>query len=300
MNIFDLQVHSTVSDGKLLPKEVVELAKTRNVKVISLTDHDAVEGIDEALRVGEEKEIKVIPGIEISVEEHGAHILGYGINHHNPELLASLSESRQTRIEGAKQMTENLKNVGFFLEWEDVLKESSGSFVVTRPHIARAILSNPKNAEKLNGVNNTHNFIDKFLSNESPNYTPRAHIPAKEAIEIIKKSKGVAVWAHPAIHFSGNYNELEVFLEELISYGLRGIEVFTSAHTEEEAEFIQNLCLVKSLLRTAGSDFHDPKEYPPDERGLCPASFVGDYETYGFSTDDIVENLEKEINKINN
>ena len=113
------------------------MAKENGILTIALTDHDTVKGLEAALRTGNAEGIKVIPGIEISVEDHGAHILGYGIDWKNPELLASLEQSEQERIESAKKTLENLRQFGFVVEWEDVLRETTGS-VIGRPHISRA------------------------------------------------------------------------------------------------------------------------------------------------------------------
>lgn len=296
-NAIDLQVHSTASDGKHAPREVVQIAKENKVEIISLTDHDTVAGLDAALEAGKELGVRVIPGIEFSVEDHGSHLLGYGIDHKNPQLLQKLEEAQQGRMEGAKKMAENLKQAGFFIEWEDVLREATGAAVIARPHICRAILNNPKNKEKLSGISTVHEFIQAYLLDDSPYYVPRTHIGAKDAIGLIKSSGGVAVWSHPAIHFQNNHEGLEIFLRELIEQGLRGIEVFTSAHTEDDAEFVQSLARANSLLRTCGSDFHEKEKHQLSENGLHAANTVGDYDTYGFAIDDIVLKLEEEINK---
>lgn len=291
MNTIDLQTHSTVSDGRHVPREVVRMAKEADVFTISLTDHDAVEGIEEALAAGQEFGVRVIPGIEISVEEHGAHILGYGIDYKNTELLRHLEEFKKNRIECAKKMVENLQKDGFLVEWEDVLKEKTGS-VIARPHLARAVLNRQENKEKLGPVNTTHDFIEKFLGNESPNYIKSKHLGAKDTIDLIKKSKGVVAWSHPAIHFQNDPEGLEKFLKDLIVWGLQGVEVFTSAHSEDDVEFVQGLALANNLLVTAGSDFHEAGASVSYECGTHKATFIGDYDTYGFSTTEIMPKLD--------
>lgn len=294
MNTFDLQIQSTASDGKLSPRELVRLAKERGLLTIAITDHDTIDGGGEALATGAEEGIRVIPGIEISVEEHGAHILGYGFDYYNEALNAELKKSREGRIEGARQMVENLKKAGLVIEWEDVLKQVTGS-TVARPHIARALLAHPENKEKLGKNATMHDLFETYLSDTGPYYVPRTHLAALRAIELIRSAGGVSIWSHPALHFPDNYDGLENFLQELTARGIEGVEVFNPSHTEDDTEFLNELAARHSLLRTAGSDFHYLGPHESDERGLHSANFPGDYETYGFPTDDILSRLEAKI-----
>lgn len=297
MNTFDLQIQTTASDGKHSPRECVKMAKERGLRTIAITDHDTVGGVEEATLAGAEFGIRVVPGIEMSVEENDSHILGYGIDIANEALLGELEKFRHGRIEGAKKMVENLRQGGFDVEWEDVLRQATGG-VVARPHIARAILARPENKEKLGPVSNVHEFIEKFLSNESPNFVRRAHISAKDAIALIHGAGGVAVWSHPAIHFHENYEGLESFLKELTGWGIDGAEAFNPSHTEDDAEFLEGLIKKYNILRTAGSDFHEAGEHTADSKsGLHSARFVGDYETYGFSTEDVMFKLDEAMER---
>lgn len=296
LNSFDLQIQSTASDGRHTPREIVAMAKTQGVLVIALTDHDTVSGVAEAVETGKELEVRVIPGIETSVEEHDAHLLGYGIDIANGALLTELEKARVSRIEGAKQMVKNLKAAGFVIEWNEVIEEAKGP-TVARPHIARAALKHPENKEKLGGAENVHDFIDQHLGDTSPHYVRRAHILAKDAIALIHGAGGVAVWSHPAIHFQDDPEGLEEFLRKLMEWGIDGIEVFNPSHTEDDMELLEGLAAKYGLLRTAGSDFHEAGDHPAGDRGLHSARAVGDYETYGFSLDRIIERLDEEIRK---
>jgi len=293
MNTFDLQIQSTASDGKHTPAEIVAMAQELNLAVIAMTDHDTVGGVAGAFSAANSTSVRVIPGIEMSAEEHGLHILGYGIDIANDAFLKKIEEFKQGRVEGAKQMVENLKHAGFIVDWEDVEREATGS-VFARPHLARAVLKRPENKEKLGAIANVHDFIDAFLSNENPNYVHRSHISVKDAIALIRESRGVAVWSHPAIHFRDDYDGLEKFLQNMIEWGIGGMEVFNPSHTEDDAEFLQGLCSQYKLLRTAGSDFHEKGEHKADPfTGLHSARYLADYETYGFSTDMIISGLDE-------
>lgn len=292
-NSFDLQIQSSASDGKHAPTDIVAMARERGLLVIAITDHDAVAGMDEAMAAGARERVRVIPGIEISAEERGVHILGYGIDHRDQSMLAALERAARGRMEGAKQMVENLRAAGFAIEWDDVVKQATGA-VVARPHLARAVLGRPENKEKLGGISTSHDFIQKYLTDESPYYVRRAHVSARDAIALIHRAAGVAVWSHPAIHFGGDYGELEVFLKDLIAWGLDGVEVFNPSQTEDDAEFLDALAAKYKLLRTAGSDFHERGDHAADSvSGLHAARAVGDYETHGFPTDDIIPRLDE-------
>ena len=293
MNIIDLQIQTTASDGKHSPAEIISMAHERHLIVVAITDHDTVGGVQEALNAAARANVRVIPGIEMSAEEHGLHILGYGIDHTDTGLLKKLEEFKQGRIEGAKQMVKNLKLAGFIVDWHDVEREATGS-VFARPHIARAILKRHENKQKLGSISNVHDFIEMFLSNESPHYVHRSHISVKDAIALIRGIGGVAVWSHPAIHFRQDYEGLEKWLGEMIGWGIQGLEVYNPSQSEDDAEFLQGLCTAHRLIRTAGSDFHEKGDHAADLlTGLHSARFVGDFETYGFAIDDIMPKLDE-------
>lgn len=291
----DLQIQSTASDGKHTPREIIGMAKEQGVGIVAITDHDTVDGVLDALVAGNERGVRVIPGIEMSVDEYGAHILGYGINVQDAELQRRLSGFQESRIAGAKKMIQNLRAAGFVVDWEDVEREATGK-TVARPHIARAIMSRAENKEKLGDATTVHAFIEKFLTDESPHYVPRSTISAKDAIALLHASGGVAIWSHPAIHFRNNYDGLEQFLSELMGWGLDGLEVCNPSHTEDDVEFLEGLSAQHNLLRTAGSDFHEAGAHPRDATtGLHSAETIGDFETYGFSIETIVEKLDAAI-----
>lgn len=296
MNTFDLQIQSTASDGKHTPGEIVGMAKNEGLQIIALTDHDTVDGIPEALSAGGELGVRVIPGIEMSVEERDSHILGLGIDGQNPELLAQAGKFKEDRIKRAKEMVQKFKEAGFVAEWEDVAKAAGG--VVTSLHVVLEILGCPENKEKLGSVRTKQDFYQKFLYPGSQFEAARVHPSAKYAIELIHKAGGVAVWSHPAIHFHNDYEGLEEFLRELIEWGIDGVEVFSRSHTEDDVEFLYGIAARLAILRTAGSDFHaagSPKE--PDMLGLRPAAKVGDYQTFGFPTGEIIPRLDEAMQR---
>ena len=303
MNKIDLQIQSTASDGAHNPREIVGMARERGVQVIALTDHDTIAGIPEALMAaGEIGGLRVIPGIELSVAEHRAHILGFGIDYRSERLLSELQLFRERRESAARKMAENLQQAGFVLEWEDVLVQAKGD-IVARPHLARAVLAREENIEKLGGISTVHEFIQGYLKEENSNYVGREHMSAKDAIALLHTAKGIAVWAHPALSFPEDYDGLEDFLKLMLEWGLDGIESLNPAHTEDDVEFLQGMVAQYKLLWTAGSDFHEaskPTSEDTEKHAHGGGRAIGDYQTYGFVTDEVVAKLDEAMGKYRN
>lgn len=287
---FDLQIQTTASDGRHTPAEVVAMAREEGVRMIAITDHDTAGGVAEALAAGSHEGVGVIPGIEMSVEERGAHILAYGIDHAHPALQRRLAAMQHDRIEGARRMVRNLAAAGFAVAWEDVEAQAQGA--VARPHIARAILARPENREKLGGISTSHDFIERYLTDDSPHYVRRAHISARDAVALIREAGGVAIWSHPAVHFTARREGLEDVLRQLIGWGVEGLEAFSPAHTRDDAAYLYGLAERYGILRTGGSDFHEKGDHAADARGLHAARRLGDFETYGFPVEEIMPRLE--------
>lgn len=272
------------------------------MQVISLTDHDTVEGVEETAAAGEKLGVRMIPGIEMSVQENDSHLLGYGIDYRNPQLLAELEVSKKSRLEGARQTLLNLReNEGLIAEWEEVVREAGAAAVITSPNIVYAVMKRQENKEKLerDRVYTKTDFYRKYLAKGGPNLVKRYHLPAATAIALIHSAGGAAVWSHPILDFYENYEGAEEFLRRLLEWGLDGIEVFARSHNEDVVEFLEGLVRKYKILRTAGSDFHAAEPLKqPDERGLRSAATVGDYETFGFSTEDIVPKLDEAVARL--
>lgn len=294
VNKIDLQIQSTASDGKYNPVELVEMAKKNGLETIAITDHDTVSGVKLAMVRAKMVGLRVIPGIEMSVTLEGGeyHILGYGIDIDNENLLKTLSRFQDDRVIRAKKMVGNLQKLGFKITFEDVSKRAKGT--VARPHIAMAVLENPANKPMLNGMNSVHDFIENYIVPGKPGYADRERIGAKEAIELIHDTGGAAVWSHPAIYFK-NASDLEIVLERLIDFGIDGVEAFSPSHTKENVEILLALAKKYSLMFTAGSDFHQEapnREIPGDQR---PAQTVGDYNTFGYNVTSVVSSLDRKM-----
>ncbi|MBO8161184.1 MAG: PHP domain-containing protein [Thermosipho sp. (in: Bacteria)] len=263
----DLHVHSTGSDGTYTPKEIINLSLEQNIDIISITDHDTLDGIKELSEIP--IEVVLIPGVEISAEFPSTlHILGYGIDINNKTLNKTLKELQEYRKERNKKMLEKFEEFGFHITLEELLVEAKGE-LIGRPHFASLMV-------KKGYVNTYQEAFDKYLKKGAPLYMDKKRLDPKKAIELIHEAGGIAVMAHPyQTKLSGV--ELENLVKKLKSYGLDGIEVYYSQHTEKMVNEYNYLAKKFELIKTAGSDFHG-KNKPDILLGLdIPFSEIYDF-----------------------
>ncbi len=244
MDFIDLHVHTNASDGLLSPKEVVYWAHKKNLAAIAITDHDTVDGIDEALFYGEKYNVEVIPGIEINTDYKGSevHILGYYIGYKATWFKDILKKISSARFDRAKKIIEKLDNLGLEITFDEVL-EISGEASIGRPHIAR-VLVNKKLAY------NNKEVFDKYIGINGPAYVPRYKITPCMAIEYILKSGGIPVLAHPGLIKD------RAIIEELVENNLKGIEVFHTKHNQDMVKLFMDFAKKHDLIITGGSDCH--------------------------------------------
>ncbi len=248
-NYIDLHVHSTASDGTLSPSEVVRYAIEKNLYAIALTDHDTVDGIEEAKSVADDK-IIVVPGIEISADFNGTdlHILGLNIDYHHKEFLDKINECKRLRIERNKKMIAKMNECGFPIT-EEYMEEKYGTKAsVTRAHFARYLLEEGY-------VKTKDEAFKKYLNKGGPCYIPRTQMKPETAIDIILKAGGHPVLAHPLLyHF--DKERLMSLVSYLKGLGLWGLEAIYSLNSSEDDEFLAKLAKHYYMNITGGSDFH--------------------------------------------
>lgn len=247
---FDMHVHSTASDGVFSPQELVKWAKRIGLTGLAITDHDSVDGLDEAVEYGKKYGVKVVPGIEISCKFAGTeksvmevHILGYFIDYKNPSFVKKLEELQAMRRSRAKRIVAELKKYDIFVD-EVFLQQYAISGSVGRAVIAREMV-------KAGYVSSVAEAFEKWLGEGKPGYVPRVKIRPKEAIDLIHAVGGVAVLAHPAL------NEDDSTIPPLAKEGLQGVEVYHPAHNEEQTANYRRIAEDLGLLITGGSDCHD-------------------------------------------
>lgn len=246
MSGVDLHVHTNASDGRYTPAEIISRAVMAGLKVLSITDHDTVAGIVSALEaVKAFPELKLIPGVEINTDVPAgeAHILGYFIDHKNPELLSLLKDMRNSRYDRAMKMVAKLKALGMPLSGKRVL-EIASTGAIGRPHIAQALL-------EMGYISSLKEAFDKYISRNGPAYVERSKVSPAQATELILKSNGLPVFAHPF-----TVSEPENMIRDLKAIGLVGIEIYYGGYTSSDIGQLLGLAKKYSLIATGGSDFH--------------------------------------------
>lgn len=259
---FDLQSHSTHSDGHLPPAEVVALAAQAGVRLLALSDHDSVNGVDEALGAGEQHGLRVVPATEISAlrsPDEDVHVLGYGLDHHDPALLQWLETSRADRELRAERLGDRLEELGWRLDRSGIEQRKSAGLTVGRPHIAAAVLAVADNASRLagEGIDDVGPFIANYLIPGKPGYLPRTTPTVEDAIATIHGAGGVAIWAHPFWDLDSP-GEVLSEIDRFRGWGLDGVETFYATHTEEQTHLLHDRCSALGLLQTGSADFHGP------------------------------------------
>src|SRR3954453_10120366 len=252
---FDLQSHSTYSDGALSPAEVVQRAANAGVTLLALTDHDTVDGVSEALAAARANNIQLTPAVEMSAVydvHEDLHILGYALDHTDSTLLDALADFRADRVRRIFAMADRLRELGFALDdaaFRD--HESPG-----RPHLADAILTNPANTDRLReeGIDGRNALFPAYLVPGAPGYVRRSRPTVQQAIDVIHAAGGLAVWAHP-------YWDVADPIPTLLEFealGIDGVEAFYTTFTAEQTVALYNAARERGLLTTGSTDFHGP------------------------------------------
>jgi len=242
----DLHLHTTASDGRLSPEDVVRTAAHLGLAVISITDHDSVDGIAIALKAaGQYPSLTVIPGVEVSTDvPHGeVHVLGYFVDHTNPELIIKLAAFRNSRKVRAQRMIEKLATMGVHIDWPRV-QDIAGTGSVGRPHIAQAMLEKGY-------IPSLKEAFNKYIGREAPAYVEREKMTPEEVVELITQVGGLAVLAHPA-----QIDDLEHLIPRLQRVGLVGVEAYYNSYPPKTIQYLASVAHKHSLVATGGSDFH--------------------------------------------
>ncbi|MDP8236005.1 MAG: PHP domain-containing protein [Candidatus Erginobacter occultus] len=240
----DLHIHTLASDGAATAEEVLAEARQAGMAAISITDHDSVDAVGEAVALAPRYGVEVVPGIEISVDvgETEMHLLGYFIDYRDPELCRRLSYFRQIRAERADRMLEILDGMGFPLDMEALLPgQMTGS--IGRLHIAQALV-------RAGYVKSPGEAFARYIGNDGPAYVEKLKIGVEEAMEMILRTGGAPVLAHP-----GQFDRDEL-IPGLIEKGLVGLEAYYPSHSRFAVNHYLELARHYGLAATGGSDSH--------------------------------------------
>mgnify|MGYP001024830473 CR=1 FL=1 len=245
----DLHIHTHYSDGAFSPEEVVSYAQKCGLTAIAITDHDTVDGIEEAVESGKKHNIEVISGIELSAEygetiKTEMHILGYYVDWKSTKLKDTLEIFKNARTERAKEIFSKLEKIGIKLNPEGLIA-SVGKKVIGRLHFAKELIANGI-------VASVQEAFQKYLATDQVAYVPKYSITPKQAIDLIIEAGGIPVLAHP---YYGHYNNIEV-IKKLADDGLQGIEVWHNKHPEHVVRKLLAITDELNLIATGGSDCH--------------------------------------------
>lgn len=251
MNYIDLHVHSTASDGSYTPSELVHYAIEKGLVAFALTDHDTIDGIEEAIDTASHasKEIKVIPGIELSAEHNGkdVHILGLNIDYKNKDFLQRITNFRKSREERNNKMIALLQQHGFNIT-DELIKKRFGDAVITRAHYAILLIEGGY-------VKDKDVVFKEYLNPGCSCYVPRTKVSVSDAVKLILSANGKPVLAHPLLYHLSK-NDLDELVALLKANGLQGIEAIYSANKWDDESRIKQLAKKYDLFITGGSDFH--------------------------------------------
>lgn len=240
----DLHTHTTHSDGALSPHQLIQKAKSVGLQIISITDHDSVGALEEAVPAGKELGLEVIAGMELSAsfDDQEVHILGYFVDYTNSSLLEALAVFREKRRKRAERIVEKLNRMNIPLTLESVLANASGDSI-GRPHIANALV-NGGHAESY------YQAFNKYIGDGRPAYEKKEEFSPEETVRLISGAGGLAFLAHPGRSMN------EDLLFRLIKSGLDGIEVIHPSHSPDLVRYYRGIVEEYCLLEGGGSDFH--------------------------------------------
>ena len=264
--IIDMHTHTNYSDGELSPQELIRLAIDKKIGTLAITDHNTIEGlktIDRKSEIIEKSGIRVINGIELSAKSNVGrmHILGYGIDLNNQLLNKKMSDLKDISINSVLSIIEQIKrDYGIRFRYDDIKELVNANHNLGRPDLAKLCI-------KYGYASTVDEAFNKYLI-EAYNKTRKTSnkLQYQECLELIIKSGGIPVLAHPK-SLGLREKEFLVLLKDMISCGLKGIEVYHSSHTKEEMKYYLEIANKYDLLISGGSDFHGRIVKPDIELG---------------------------------
>jgi hypothetical protein len=242
----ELHCHSTASDGELSPTELVARALANGLTTLALTDHDTVGGIAELLEAARDTSLRIVPGVELSCHFEGreVHLLGYFIEHRDPDFLDLLSRMQEERRGRVHKILAKLQALGVEIGYEEVSAQSSGK-ALGRPHVARALVARGV-------VSSIDSAFETYLGNRGPAYVGRSLLSLPEGIEAVRRAGGCSVLAHPGL--LGDW----AMVERILHLPVQGVEVWHPSHNKAARKRSRRLGGRYQKVLSGGSDFHRP------------------------------------------
>ena len=251
MRRVDLHTHSTCSDGSYSVKELIDYAHEKGLAAIALTDHDTIDGVEEAVSYGKEKypDLEVIPGIEFSTVNEGkdVHVVGLYVDYTDQKLRDRLATFKNARVERNIKMCKKLTEGGIPITYEE-LEEAFPDTTITRAHYAKFMLEKGY-------IKSRQEAFDRYIGDNCPYFVPRENITPEMAIECILENGAVPILAHPILYHMSDA-KLEALVVRLKEVGLKGLEAIYTTYEAYEERQMKELAAKHGLLISGGSDFH--------------------------------------------
>ncbi len=286
----DLHIHTTMSDGKLTPKQVIDEAYKNGVSVIAITDHDTIDAYNyELFDYAKSKDIKLINGVEISTTNNkiGIHVLGYNFDLNDINFKQELYKIRNSRHEYLYKVANKLNQLGYYVNTDTLDKIES----VTKAHIALDIINNEKNKELLiknfKSIPNKGEFIETIMNENCPAFVRKNTVTPIDAANIIRKANGKVVLAHPIAYVHEDKltdKDILDIVNDMKPDGIEANYIYVDRNNNkiDESEKWNNFAKENNLFVTAGSDFHNKDGIHPE---------IGDIILEDKTIEEIINNL---------
>jgi predicted metal-dependent phosphoesterase TrpH len=248
----DFHIHTTASDGRIAPSDILLQAVQVGLTHISITDHDTVDGLLALGAKPQQAGVTVIAGIEFSTDmpDCEIHILGYGIDIFHPRLRQQLTLLKEDRVSRVRKMAAKITALGYPIAEQDIVEVARGSTSVGRPHVAKALIEKGY-------FTSVSDVFHSLLNRDKPGYVPHYKLTPSEVIGLISQAGGVSILAHPGL--VGNDQQVRYIIES----GIDGLEVYHPKHDVEAVDRYLSLAQDQRLLVTGGSDYHAiPGRFP--------------------------------------
>ena len=249
----DFHVHTNYSDGVFSPEKIVDTAIDAGLEAIALTDHDNILSYEIAQNylknLGKQDKLEIIQGVEVNTlyKNYEVHILGYFMNTENEDFKKLLKIQQQARIDQVMEIIDLLdKKEGIKITFDMIKSQVADGGSIGRPHIAKAITS-------AGGTSSVIEAYNKYINDSSPVYVQRKTVTPHDAVEVIYDAGGIPVIAHPH-----DIDIAETLINDLMAYGLRGIEAYHRKHSPALVEYFSSMAEKLGLIVTGGSAFHAP------------------------------------------
>lgn len=277
MKKIDLHMHTNFSDGDYSPEKLIDYAIEKGLTTIAITDHDVIGALSKALEYAKDKEITVIPGVELTCQQGelelgSIHVLGYFINYNNNELKQTLEWLKEARVKQKRAIIEKLNALNYDITFEELKKEANES--LGRPHIAKILM-------RKYPFNSVSEVFDELIGHGKKAYVKQEKISIKKSIDIIHNAGGIAILAHPGIY---NLEVTDKLIDLFIKYGGDGLEVYYPYNkicsipkeaSDKIIQIIKDKAIQHNTLITGGSDFHGPsRPVEIGEEGITEKYFI--------------------------